>query len=107
MLVLITSGEGIPHFLAPGQPSGDDTGVYVAGSGMYREANIISLHQAGVSWVSRVPETILLAQARVPQRSCSRKRDRNDLARASESPATTRAVAVYARRNGILVESVP
>ncbi|HZC79538.1 MAG TPA: IS1634 family transposase, partial [Ktedonobacterales bacterium] len=47
------------------QQSGEEAGVYVADSGVYSEANITILNQAGVCWVSRVPETILLAQASV------------------------------------------
>jgi transposase len=88
MLALITSGEGIPQFLQPldgnasdkvallqaiqrfqrqVQQSGEEAGVYVADSGVYSEANITVLNQAGVGWVSRVPETLLLAQASVQQ----------------------------------------
>jgi transposase len=88
MLTLITSGEGIPQFLQPldgntsdkvalvqaiqqfqaqVQQSNEEAGVYVADSGIYSEANITTLNQAEVGWVSRVPETILLAQANVQQ----------------------------------------
>jgi transposase len=88
MLALITSEEGIPQFLQPldgnasdkgvllqaiqqfhaqVQQSDEDAGVFVADSGVYSEANITTLNQAGVRWVSRVPETSLLAQAAVSQ----------------------------------------
>lgn len=88
MLALITSGEGVPQFLQPldgnasdksallhaiqqfhaqVQQSDEDAGVYVADSGVYSAANITTLNQAGVRWVSRVPETSLLAQASVKQ----------------------------------------
>jgi transposase len=88
MLALITSGEGIPQFLQPldgnasdkvallhviecfhaqVHQSDEEAGVYVADSGVYSEANITRLNQAGVSWISRVPETSLLAQADVSQ----------------------------------------
>ncbi len=88
MLALITSEEGIPQFLQPldgnasdkvallqaiqqfqgqVQQSGEEAGVYVADSEVYSEANITTLNQAGVGWVSRVPETSLLAQASVQQ----------------------------------------
>jgi transposase len=90
MLALITSGEGIPQFLQPldgnasdkvalvqaiqqfhaqVQQSDEEAGVYVADSGVYSEANITALNQTGVRWISRVPETILLAQASVQQQS--------------------------------------
>jgi transposase len=86
MLALVTSGEGIPQFLKPlngnasdkttllhviteltGQlhASGEAAGVYVADSGLYSEANMRALQEAGVQWVSRVPETSRLSQAMV------------------------------------------
>lgn len=88
MLALITSGEGIPQFLEPldgnasdkvallhavqqfhtqVQQSGEEAGVYIADSGVYSEANITTLTQAHVQWLSRVPETSVLAQASAQQ----------------------------------------
>jgi transposase len=84
MLALVTSEDGVPHFLKPLdgnasdkvalpqvvleltqqlRSSGETTGVYVADSGLYSEANMRALGEAGVAWVSRVPETSRLAQA--------------------------------------------
>jgi transposase len=86
MLGLVTSGEGIPQFFKPLdgnasdktalpqiiaeltrqlRTSGEAAGVYVADSGLYSEANMRALQEAGVQWVSRVPETSSLAQAMV------------------------------------------
>ena len=84
MLALVTSEEGIPHFLKPLdgnasdkasllqvvlaltqqlRASGETAGVYVADSGLYSEANMRALNAADVAWVSRVPETSSVAQA--------------------------------------------
>jgi transposase len=84
MLALITSGEGVPHFLKPLngnasdkaslpqvvreltrhlRESGETTGVYVADSALYSEGNLRTLNAADVAWVSRVPETSGAAQA--------------------------------------------
>ena len=84
MLALVTSEEGIPQFLQPLDgnasdktsllhviteltrqlhASGEAPGVYVADSGLYSEANMRQLQEAGVQWVSRVPETSSRAQA--------------------------------------------
>ena len=81
---LITSDEGVPHFLKPLngnasdkaslpqvvrelmrhlRESGETAGVYVADSGLYSEANLHALNAAGVAWVSRAPETSRMAQA--------------------------------------------
>jgi transposase len=86
MVALVTSGEGVPHFLQPLsgnasdkrallevvrtltqqlQESGETPGVYVADSGLYSTENVTTLNQAGVRWVSRVPETSCAAQALV------------------------------------------
>jgi transposase len=86
MLGLVTSDEGIPLWLKPLdgnasdkaslpqvvlelthqlRASGETAGVYVADSGLYSEANMRALNVADVAWVSRVPETSLLAQAMV------------------------------------------
>jgi transposase len=86
MLALVTSGEGVPQFLQPLdgnasdktalpqvvleltrqlRASGEAAGVYVADSGLYSEANMRTLQEAEVHWVSRVPETSSLAQAMV------------------------------------------
>jgi transposase len=86
MLALVTSEDGVPHFLKPLdghasdkvslpqvvteltrqlESSGEAAGVYVADSGLYSEANMCALGEAGVSWISRVPETSRLAQAMV------------------------------------------
>jgi transposase len=86
MLALITSGDGVPHFLKPLdgnasdkttlpqvvmdladqlRASGEAVGVYVADSGLYSEANMRVLNEAAISWVSRVPETSRVAQALV------------------------------------------
>ncbi|HEV2462101.1 MAG TPA: IS1634 family transposase, partial [Ktedonobacterales bacterium] len=86
MLALVTSGEGIPQFLKPLDGNASDktvlpqvvleltrqlrtsdeaAGVYVADSGLYSEATMRTLQEAGVQWVSRVPETSRLAQAMV------------------------------------------
>src|SRR5258708_7923398 len=92
MLALITSGEGVPHFLKPLngnasdkgsllqvvgdltrqlRESGETAGVYVADSGLYSEANLRTLNEAGVAWVSRVPETSAVAQAVVREEPVS------------------------------------
>ncbi len=84
MLALVTSQDGVPQFLKPLdgsasdkvalpqvvieltrqlRASGDTAGVYVADSGLYSEANMRALGEAGVAWVSRVPETSAVAQA--------------------------------------------
>ena len=84
MLALVTSGEGIPQFLQPLDgnasdkttllhviteltrqlhASGEAPGVYGADSGLYSEANRRQWQEAGVQWVSRVPETANRAQA--------------------------------------------
>src|SRR5437667_8124577 len=34
-----------------------ETGIYVADIGVYSESNMRELNEAGVKWVSRVPET--------------------------------------------------
>jgi transposase len=86
MLAIITSGEGVPHFMRPldGQASdkqsllavitqlvaqlrasGEPIGVHVADSGLYSVENMQLLHQTGVQWVSRVPETLVDAQIAV------------------------------------------
>jgi transposase len=79
MLALATSGEGaIPVFLRPlnGNASdqrelaqtiealvthlreaGEEPGLYVADGGIYSAANMQRFAQAGVRWISRVPET--------------------------------------------------
>lgn len=84
MVALVTSGEGVPQFLRPLdgnasdkralleavtalthqlQDSDETPGVYVADSGLYSTENMTRLNQAGVRWVSRVPETSTAAQA--------------------------------------------
>jgi transposase len=84
MLALVTSGEGVPQFLQPLdgnasdkrvlleavtaltqqlKESGERPSVYVADSGLYSTENMTTLNQAGVRWVSRVPETSTAAQA--------------------------------------------
>jgi transposase len=84
MVALVTSGEGVPHFLQPLdgnasdkrallevvstltqqlQESGETPGVYVADSGLYSTGNMTTLNQAGVRWVSRVPDTSTEAHA--------------------------------------------
>ena len=95
MLALVTSGEGVPQFLQPLdgnatdqrallqtvtdlrqqlQESGETAGVYVADSGIYCSANMTTLNQAGVRWVSRVPETSTEAQALVAETPEGRQR---------------------------------
>ncbi|MBF6589981.1 MAG: IS1634 family transposase [Ktedonobacterales bacterium] len=94
MVALVTSGEGIPQFLQPLdgnasdkralleavtalthhlQDSEETSGVYVADSGLYSTENITQLNQAGVRWVSRVPETSTAAQAIVQERLASQE----------------------------------
>ncbi len=89
MPALVTSGEGVPQFLQPLdgnasdkralleavpvltqqlQQSGETAGVYVADSGLYSAEHMTQLNQAGVQWVSRVPETSTAAQEIVQQR---------------------------------------
>src|SRR5258708_5097346 len=84
MLALVTSEDGVPHFLKPLdgnasdkvslpqvvieltrqlESSGETAGVYVADSGLYSEANMRALGEEGVTWISRVPETLRQAQA--------------------------------------------
>jgi transposase len=84
MLALVTSSEGVPLFLQPLngnasdkrallaavqaltqqlQAQGETQRVYVADSSLYSTENMIQLNQAGVRWVSRVPETSTAAQA--------------------------------------------
>jgi len=41
----------------------EEPGVYVADSGVYRASNMRQLNEAGVKWVSRVPETSKEAKA--------------------------------------------
>jgi transposase len=88
MLALVTSEEGVPHFLQPldGNASdkrallgtvqaltqqlreSDETpGVYVADSGLYSVENMTQLNAAGVGWVSRVPQTSTAAQGMVQE----------------------------------------
>jgi transposase len=92
MVALVTSGEGVPHFLQPLdgsasdkrallqvvskltqqlQESSETPGVYVADSGLYSTANMTTLNQTGVRWVSRVPETSTAAQALVAEPSAA------------------------------------
>ncbi len=89
MLALVTSGEGVPQFLQPLdgnasdkralveavqaltqqlRESGEIPGVYVADSGLYSAETMTQLNQAGVRWVSRVPETSTAAQGVVQER---------------------------------------
>ena len=89
MLAVVTSGEGVPQFLQPLagnasdkralleavtaltrhlQDSEETPGVYVADSGLYSTENMTRLNQAGVRWVSRVPEVSTAAQAIVQER---------------------------------------
>jgi transposase len=49
--------------------SEETAGVDVADSGLYSEANMWALGEAGVAWVSRVPETSSLAQALIREES--------------------------------------
>ena len=88
MVALVTSGEGVPQFLQPLdgnasdrcallevistltqhlQESGETPGIYVADSALYGTENMTTLNQAGVRWVSRVPETSTAAQALVAE----------------------------------------
>lgn len=88
MQALVTSGDGVPQFLQPLngnasdkrallqtvtalrqqlQERGETAGVYVAVSGLYSSQNMTTLNQAGVRWVSRVPETSSEAQALVAE----------------------------------------
>jgi transposase len=91
MLALATTVEGdLPLFLRPLdgnssdkvtlvetvlalaeqlQPDGADAvRYYVADSGLYSTANMTRLNQAGIWWVSRVPETLTEAQEAVRRR---------------------------------------
>jgi transposase len=89
MLAVVSSGEGVPQFLQPLdgnasdkralleavtaltaqlQDSAETPGVYVADSGLYSTENMTQLNQAGVRWVSRVPEVSTAAQAIVQER---------------------------------------
>src|SRR5215470_4387017 len=43
--------------------AGEEASVYVADNGVYSEANIKQLNQAGVKWVCRVSETSMEAKA--------------------------------------------
>ena len=85
MLALATTHEGdIPLFMQPldGNSSdkvsllaaitaiqaqlretGEEASVYVADNGVYSEANMRQLNQAGVKWISRVSETMSEAKA--------------------------------------------
>ena len=86
MLALVTSKDGVPHFLKPLdgnasdklslsqvvmeltqqlRTSGETLGVYVADSGLYSETNMRALGKVGVSCISRVPETSRQARAMV------------------------------------------
>jgi transposase len=47
----------------PLREAGEEASVYVADNGVYSEANIQQLNQAGVKWVSRVSETSTEAKA--------------------------------------------
>ena len=79
MMALATTHDGdVPMFLQPLDGNGSDKisllaavmaiqaqlreanaepGIYVADSGVYSEANMRQLNEAGIKWVSRVPET--------------------------------------------------
>ncbi len=46
---------------------GEEEPIYVADSALYSEATITELERQGVRWVSRVPETSLLAKALVAE----------------------------------------
>lgn len=90
MLALATTHQGdIPLFLQPlsgnssdkeslvkviadlhaqlRQQEPEEKTIYVADSGLYSTANVLQLNQAGVRWVSRVPETSKEAKAAVIQ----------------------------------------
>jgi transposase len=88
VVALVTSGEGVPHFLQPLngnasdkrallevvstltqqlQESGETPGIYVTDSGLYSTENLTTLNQAGVRWVSRVPGTSTVARALVAE----------------------------------------
>ncbi|GCE18266.1 IS1634 family transposase [Dictyobacter kobayashii] len=90
MLALATTHQGdIPLFLQPlsgnssdkeslvkviaelhaqlRQKEPEEKPIYVADSGLYSTANVLQLNQAGVGWVSRVPETSKEAKAAVIQ----------------------------------------
>ncbi len=91
MLALATTHDGdVPLFLQPldGNSSdkvsllaailaiqtqlreaGEEASVYVADNGVYGEANMKQLNQAGVKWISRVSATLTEAQALIEQGS--------------------------------------
>jgi transposase len=91
MIALATTHDGdVPLFLQPLDGNSSDKvsllaamstiqaqlreanaepGIYVADSGVYSEANMRYLHEAGVKWVSRVPETSQEAKAVVQEGS--------------------------------------
>jgi transposase len=89
MRALGASGAGVPQFLQPLdgnasakqallqavtaltqqlQESGETPGVYGADSGLYSTEHMTPLNQAGVQWVSRVPQTATAAQSTVAER---------------------------------------
>lgn len=43
-------------------PDDEESSIYVADSGIYSQANMKRLNEAKVRWVSRVPETSLMAR---------------------------------------------
>jgi len=109
MLALVTSGEGVPQFLQPLdgnasdkrallaavteltqqlQESGEAPGVYVADSGLYSAENMARLNQAGVQWVSRVPETSTAAQAIIQERLARRDFSSSDTVGTVDVPKT-------------------
>ena len=47
--------------------AGEEASVYVADNGVYSEANMKQLNQAGVKWVSRVSETSTEAKTLIQQ----------------------------------------
>ncbi len=91
MIALATTHDGdVPLFLQPLDGNSSDKvsllaaittiqaqlreanaepGVYVADSGIYSESNMRQLNEAGVKWVSRVPETSQEAKAVLQERS--------------------------------------
>src|SRR6266705_35377 len=60
--------------------AGEEASVYVADNGVYSEANMRQLNQAGVKWISRVSETMTEAKALLEEGSESWQQSEDGMA---------------------------
>jgi transposase len=61
-VTLVNAVEALKEQLGD-YPEEEEASIFVADSGLYSEANMIRLAEAGVRWVSRVPETSNMARS--------------------------------------------